>query len=186
MGSYWREAPVTMDKIKNAAECWNKVGKMTRDYGIDTAIHIDFLSALHTMDDIAKMMEFTDPELVGLAIDTAEMTIAGIDPVELYEEYHSRVKHFHFKDTHNVDAHGEYKEKNAEIHLLDGGGEQRVERWFWEMGTLEGLVDFPALMKSIKKHNYKGWIIAESDQALNPAECVMLNNWYIKNVLNRI
>ena len=186
MRSYWKESPVTEDKIKNAAECWNKVGKMTRDYSINTAIHIDFLSALHSMDDIDKMMRFTDPEFVGLAIDTAEMTVAGIDPVKLYEKYHDRVKHFHFKDTQNIDKDDEYKEDNAEIHLLDGGGKQRVERWFWEMGTPEGLVDFPALMKSMKKHGYKGWVIVESDQALNPAESAMLNNWYIKNVLSKI
>lgn len=186
MGSYWKEAPVTQDKIRNAAECWNKVGKMTGEYGINTSMHIDFLSSLHSMDDVDKMMKFTDPELVSLTIDTAEMTIAGIDPVELYEKYHDRVNHFHFKDTHKVDKYDEYREENAEIHLLDGGGKQGVERWFWEMGTPEGLVDFPSLIKSMKKHDYKGWVIVESDQTPNPAESTMLNNWYIKKVLSNI
>ena len=186
MGSYWREAPLTEEKFKNIADCWNKVGKMTREHGIQTAMHVDCLCAIHSMADIDKILELTNPELVGLAIDTAELTIAGIDPVKLYDKHFGRVKHFHFKDTHAVDTLDEYKNVNAEIHLLDGGGKREIERWFWEMGTAEGLVKFPALMKSIKEHDYKGWIIVESDRSLNPAESTMLNSWYVKYVLSKI
>jgi inosose dehydratase len=159
---------------------------MTRDYGIQTAMHVDFLCAVHSAADIDKILEFTDPNLVGLAIDTAELTIAGINPLQLYEKHHDRVKHFHFKDAHSVDALAEYKNENADLELLVDGGKRGIERWFWEMGMPGGLVDFPALMKSIKAHNYSGWIIAESDQSINPAESAMLNRWYVKYVLSKI
>jgi inosose dehydratase len=186
MASYWREAPVTEAKIRNAAECWNKVGKMTKDYGIKLAMHIDFLSAVHSMDDIDKLLKFTDPELVGLAIDTAELTISGINPVAVYDKYYARVNHFHFKDTHETDSLGEYKEENAELRLLSGGGKREIERWFWEMGEPGGLVDFPALMRSIKTHGYDGWIIVESEHSVNPAETAALNSWYVRRVLDKI
>jgi inosose dehydratase len=186
MQDYWREAPVTEAKIKNAAECWNKVGKMTKDLGVQTAMHIDFLCAIHSMEDIDKLLGFTDSDLVGLAIDTAELTIAGVDPVKLYEKHHARVKHFHFKDAHSVDELAEYKNANADLELLVDGGKRGIERWFWEMGMPGGLVDFPALMKSIKAHNYSGWIIVESDQSINPAESAMLNSWYVKQVLSKV
>jgi len=186
MQSYWRVAPVTEEKIKIAADCWNKVGKMTMDYGVKTTLHIDFLCAIHSMRDVSKILEFTDSDYVGLTIDTAEVVIAGNDPIKLYEEFYDRVDHFHFKDTHNIDAHEGYKNEGAEIWLLDSGGKQGVERWFWEMGTLGGLVDFPELMKKLKEHGYKGWIIVESDQTPDPAESAMLNRWYIKNVLSKI
>ena len=183
MPSYWRVAPVADDKIKIAADCWNQVGKMTKEYGIQTAVHPDFLSAIRSTDDLDKFMNQTDPQLVGLAIDTAEMTIAGNDPVALYEKYTSRVKHFHFKDTHATDTLGEYKERNAEFELLSSGGKRGIERWFWEMGTPAGLVDFPKLVKSLKAHNYDGWIIVESDQAVDPAESALLNAYYVQKVL---
>ena len=138
------------------------------------------------MNDIGKILDFTNPDYIGLTIDTAEAIIAGIDPIKVYEKFYKRVNHFHFKDTHNVDSKNEYKNKYAEKQLLDGGGSYDVERWFWEMGTPEGLVDFPTLMKTLKKNGYKGWIIAESDQATNPAESAMYNRWYIKNVLSKI
>jgi len=39
-------------------------------------------------------------------------------------------------------------------------------------------------MKSIRRHNYAGWIVVECDQAVKPAaESAMLNRWYINKVL---
>lgn len=184
MQSYWKEAPVTEAKIRCAAECWNKVGRMTKnDYGIATVLHPDFLCAIHSVEDIETILKSTDPEFVGLAIDTAELIVAGINPVEVYQQYHNRVKHFHFKDTRNVDSLGEYRNANADSNLRDAGGEKNVERWFWEMGADGGLVNFPALTRAIKNNGYKGWIIVESDSSPHPAESVMLNAYYVKYVL---
>jgi inosose dehydratase len=62
MASYWREAPVTEDKLKRAADCWNKVGKMAGKFGIQVALHPDFLCAIHSAGDIARILELTDPD----------------------------------------------------------------------------------------------------------------------------
>jgi inosose dehydratase len=186
MGSYWSEAPVTEEKIKNAAECWNKVGKMTKDYGVQTAMHVDCLCALHSTADIDRILALTNPDLVGLAIDTGELTVAGIDPVKLYERHYGRVQHFHFKDARFVDTLEEYKLKNAESQMLTAGGQRKIERWFYEMGRPGGLVNFQDLMKSINGYGYKGWIIVESEQCPNPPESCMLNSWYVQHVLSKI
>ena len=183
MASYWREAPITDDKIKVAADCWNKVGRMTQAEGIATTLHPDFLGALHSDRDIATMLRFTDPSLVGLTIDTAEFAIAGIDPVAFYNEHSDRVRHFHFKDAHDRDTLGEYKERAAEAFLLDGGGKRAIERWFWEMGTRGGLVDFPALVRAMTRHRYQGWVIVESDRGPSAVESAMLNSWYVQKVI---
>lgn len=186
MGSYWREAPVTEEKIKTAAECWNRVGKSTQEEGIQTTLHIDFLCGIHGQADIENLLKYTDPRLVGLAIDTAELAIAGVDPVELYDKHHDRVKHFHFKDATVADTLGEYKMANADSLLLAAGGKRGVERWFFEMGAPGGLVDFKALMASMKQHNYDGLVVVESDQSPHPEESVMLNGWYVKQVLAKV
>ena len=39
--------------------------------------------------------------------DTAQHTIAGVDPVALYERLHDRCGGFHLKDTHHVDRTGD-------------------------------------------------------------------------------
>jgi len=186
IGSYWREAPVTRQKIEAAAQCWNGVGMMTAEYGVETTLHVDFLSAIHSQQDLDLLMESTDTTVVGLTIDTAELTIAGFDVVSIYERYHDRVSHFHFKDTHDRDTLNEYREPSAEIQLLSGGGQRKVSRWFWEMGTPEGLVDFPKLVRAMKAHDYDGWVIVESDRGPSAPESAMLNSWYVQKILSRV
>lgn len=186
MGSYWREAPITQDKLKTVADCWNTVAKATRTQGIQTTLHVDFLCGVRKESDLDQLLKLTDPTSVGLAVDTAEFMIAGIDPVKFYEKNHARVKHFHFKDVVATDRLEEYKEPNADVQLLNGGGKRGIERWFYEMGTPGGIVDFRALYRSMKGFDFDGWVVAESDQTPHAEESVMLNGWYVKQVLAKL
>jgi len=156
------------------------------EHGVRTVLHVDCLSALRSPNQIDRLMELTDPECVFLAIDTAELTVAGIDPLQVYEAHHDRVKHFHFKDTRHTDTLGEYKKPFAEYELLETGGDRGIDRWFWEMGTEGGLVDFLALATSMKLHGYSDWIIVESEQSPTPSETALLNSWYARSVLAKI
>ena len=186
IGSYWREAPITQDKLKTVADCWNTVGKATKAEGIQTALHVDFLCGVRKETDLEQLMRLSDPAVVGLAVDTAELAIAGIDPLKLYEKNYARVKHFHFKDAVTTDNMEEYKESGADTQLLNVGGKRQIGRWFYEMGTPGGLVNFAALFKSMKQHDYDGWVVVESDQSPHVEESVMLNGWYVKQVLGRL
>lgn len=187
MLSWWKVNPVTDEKIKAAAVCWNKVGKMAASYGLKILLHVDWLCAANSEKAIDMLMAETDPSLVGLCIDTAELVMVGIDPAALYEKYADRVGLFHFKDARVADTLEEYKKPFAE-DILKNGGERKIDRWFWEMGRTEqsGLVDFPALMKAIKAHSYEGWIVVESDQSPDPAASVLYNSWYVQNILKKI
>ena len=191
MGPYWREAPITDDKIKLIADCWNSTGAVTKNAGVALSVHLDFLCGLRSEAEIEKFLKLTDPAVVGLTLDTAELTIAGIDPVKFYNQHHARVNHIHFKDAKHVDDFGGYKQPNAEIdywpaNLVLAGADHGVDRWYYEMGTPGGLVDFPALLTSLYQHDYNGWIIAESDQSPHVEESVLLNAWYRKFVLSKI
>ena len=183
--SFWKEGGLSAERLQAAAACWNGVGAMAASLGLKVALHIDALSALRTSDELEQMLALCDAETVGLALDTAELTIAGHDVVALYRRFHTRVLHFHFKDALAVDALEEYKLPNAERALIAAGGEREIQRWFGEMGT--GLVDFPALLAAMREHRYAGWIIVESDKGPEPiATGMMLNSWYKQNVLDRL
>ena len=68
--------------------------------------------------------------------------------------------------------------------MILAGGKRKIRRWFCEMGTPEGLVNFPALLAAMKELGYKGWIIVESDKGPQPAaSSMMLNSWYVQRVL---
>ena len=104
----------------------------------------------------------SDPETVGFALDTAELTIAGIDPVKFYEKHHGRVNHVHFKDAATTDTLDEYKDLNAEIeywpmHLCAAGAKRGIERWYYEMGTPGGRSSFPSLKQALTTHGFDGY-----------------------------
>jgi inosose dehydratase len=180
--SFWKEGALNGERLKAAADCWNAVGAMTRALGVKTVLHIDALSALRATDELDRLLALCDEQAVGLAFDTAELTIAGHDVVSLYRRYHARVWHFQFKDALAIDSLGEFRLPNAERAMLQAGGEREIQRWFGELGT--GCVDFPALLAAMREFGYRGWIIVESDKGPAPqATSMMLNSWYVQHVL---
>ena len=182
---YWQVEPVTDEKIKLMAECWNRVGRKTKEHGVKLTCHHEFYCGLHTREEVDKFYAWTDPEYVGLFLDTAQHLISGIDPTDLYVKYHDRVTGFHFKDTHHIDQRGDYRTPPDPERVA-----ATTSRWFWEMGTEKGLVDFPKLMKALRHFNYSGWLSVEHDKADvgagNYAESTCRAKWYIDNVLSRI
>ena len=133
--------------------------------------------------ELTGLLDATDPALVGLALDTAEFTVGGIDPVAFYREHADRVTHVHLKDTRYADTGEEYRMPGAESTMLKGGAGRRIERWFYELGTEGGLVDVPGFVAALRERNYPGWVVVESDHGGNPAELAMLNSWYLQHEL---
>ena len=68
-------------------ELWNRVGDARPRPGVGLSLHYDCLSAFHTADQLVALLDATDPGDVGLALDTAELTVGGIDPVAAYERW---------------------------------------------------------------------------------------------------
>jgi len=181
---YADTAPVTKDKIRAAAECWNRVGEMSAGFGVRTTGHHEFFCAIRTEEDILSFYEWTDPRYVSFFCDTAQHCIAGVDPVALYLRLHDRCSGFHFKDTRLVDTTQAFAHRpDAELMA------PQTARWFYEMGTEGGLVDFPRLMRALKEHQFTGWITVEHDKANiggDYAESTALSMWYAKRVLAEI
>lgn len=182
--TYFQVEPVTDEKIKIMAELWNRVGEMTLSRGIKLACHHEFWCGIKTEEEIDKFYAMTDPRYVFYLCDTAQHVIAGVDPIKTYMKLHDRCAGFHFKDTHDVDHRGEYRSPpDAELMAPS------VHRWFWEMGTPQGLVDYPLLIRAMKEYDYNGWVGVEIDKADiggNYAESACMSMWYIKNVLEKI
>jgi inosose dehydratase len=183
-GLYADTAPVTTDKIKAAAECWNRVGEVSAEFGVRTTGHHEFFCAIRTAEDILSFYDWTDPRYVSFFCDTAQHCIAGIDPVALYLQLHDRCSGFHFKDTREVDTTEAFANRpDAELMA------PQTARWFYEMGTEGGLVDFPRLMRALKEHEFAGWITVEHDKANiggDYAESTALAMWYAKHVLAEV
>ena len=184
LGAYPTVEPVTDEIIKRTADFWSRVGEMTLTHGAKLSAHHEFWGGIRSLEEVEKFYDWSDPETVFFYCDAGQHVIAGVDPVALYERYHDRTSGFHFKDTHDVDVNEEYRAPaDAELNAS-------VKRWFWEMGTPEGLVDFPALYAAIEKHGYDGWIGVEHDKANidggSYAEATAVSMWFVGNVLGGI
>ncbi|MEV7976734.1 sugar phosphate isomerase/epimerase [Streptomyces sp. NPDC086519] len=177
------DRPLPGAAITDAAAGWNSVGAAVAETGVRLSLHVDCLSAAAEEKTLSALLTETDPALVGLTLDTAELTVAGLDPVRLFDTHHDRVDHLHLKDTRYVDENGERLAPHAEASMLSEGGARGIERWFYECGTTGGLVDFPALAERLRAHDWSGWAVFESEQTPNPARSAMLNGWYAQRLL---
>ncbi len=179
---FWQEGALTTETLAIAAELINTLGEANHALGLSTWLHLDALSALRTTDELDRLLALCPGPHLGLALDTAELTIAGHDVVQLYRRYHARVGHFHFKDALAIDTLDEYRLPHADRALILAGGKREIPRWFGELGT--GLVDFKGLVRAMKELGYAGWVIIESDRGPQPVtSSILLNSWYLQNEL---
>jgi inosose dehydratase len=178
--------PLDDEAIGKLATCWEAVGAATAEHGVRTALHIDFLSALRRGDAIDRLLERADPDLVGLAVDTGELTAAGIDPVEQIHRYAGRLVHVQLKDALAVDDSEEYLQPHAHWTVRVRGGAREVPRWFAEPGADGGLVDVTAVTRALARTGYSGWVVVESDQSPHPAASTLLAGYLVQRELRRI
>ena len=177
--------PLDDDAFGRLAACWEAVGRATAEHGVRLALHVDFLSALRR-DHVPALLDRTDPALVGLALDTGELTAGGIDPLAVIQRYADRIVHVQFKDALAVDDAEEYLQPHAHWTVRVRGGAREIPRWFAEPGADGGLVDFPAITRALVDAGYSGWIVVESDQSPHPAASALLAGYLVQRELRPI
>jgi inosose dehydratase len=184
--SAWQTGALSAEQIEVLATLWNSVGAAIAADGVALGLHVDFLSALRLDDGISRLLEATDAETVGLAIDTAEYAVAGIDPVAFYRRHADRVVHVQLKDARETVDDAEASTPHAEQFIRTEGGSRKILRWFYEPSDERALVDFEGFVGALAEHGYRGWIVVESDQGPHPAESTMVAGWYVQKVLRPI
>jgi inosose dehydratase len=178
--------PLDDEAIARLAACWETVGRATAEAGVRAALHVDFLSALRRGDALDRLLDRTDPELVGLAVDTGELTVAGRDPVSVIKQHGDRVWHVQLKDALAVDDADEYLQPHAHWTVRVRGGAREVPRWFAEPGADGGLVDSGAVVHALVDVGYSGWVVVESDQSPHPAASALLAGYVVQRELRPI
>ncbi|NYJ08480.1 sugar phosphate isomerase/epimerase family protein [Petropleomorpha daqingensis] len=159
---------------------WSAVGEAVRQDGVRLALHIDFLSALRRPGALDALLDRTD---VGLALDTGELTVAGIDPLGVIERHGDRIAHVQLKDALAVDTDEEYLQPAAHWTVRVRGGAREVPRWFAEPGADGGLVDVPAVVRALLGTGYDGWIVVESEQSPHPAQSCLVSGYLLQREL---
>lgn len=178
-----QDTPVFEEKPHFTDEEWNlltegleKLGELAKEKDMAIVYHHHMGTGVQTTEEIERLMENTDPELVSLLYDTGHLVFSGEDPIEIYEKYKDRIKHIHFKDIRK----DKMKEVKSEKDSFLAGVRKGV---FTVPG--DGMIDFAPIWEEIKKSGYEGWIVVEAEQdpaIANPFEYAVKAREYIRDV----
>ncbi len=133
----------------------SRLARSVRDEtGLRTVFHHHIGTWIETEQETRRLLDMTDPDLLGLCFDTGHWQFAGGDPVMAIQTYAARIWHVHFKDCDQDIA--------AQSHAEEWDGVTSVGHGvFCELG--KGGVPFPAVRDSLKSAGYHGWIVVEQD-----------------------
>ncbi len=165
---------LSAEEWKVFAEGANELArKVKAEAGLRTVFHHHCAGYVETPDEVAKLLQSTDPDALGLVLDMGHWMFGGGDPVQAFRDHAQRIWHVHFKDCSRELA-----------------ARSRSEQWdyftsvrhgvFCELG--KGAVDFPAVARELKAMRYDGWIVVEQDVLPGmgkPKECARHNLEYI-------
>ena len=155
----------------------DQIAKMVKEiYGIKTVFHHHCGGFIETPKEIDRLMTLTDPNLVGLCLDTGHYAFGGGDPSRALEEYSNRIWHVHFKDF-DPDAAMESKEVNGDYFDAIKKGV------FCKLG--KGSVDFQTIVNQLNGLGYDKWSVVEQDILPgmgHPKICAQSNRDYIKTL----
>jgi inosose dehydratase len=163
--------PFGLDDFKQMAETMNRSGEIAKQHGIDATMHPHWGTAAESRLEIEVLLDLLDPELVGFAPDTGQIAKGGADPFPIMERWADRIRYVHMKDM----ARDWDEKRRAGVPLRSPEG-------YAEMG--QGVLDFRKMMPILERAGFKGWLMAELDEAKRPGgEAAKLSRDYIRDTL---
>jgi inosose dehydratase len=146
--------------------------------GLKTVFHHHCAGYIETHDEIAKLLERTAPQLLGLVFDTGHYTYGstGADAVAALDRFRERIWYVHLKDCHpGVSARGRAEGWDYFTALRQGV--------FCELG--QGSVDFPRILRRLAEWKYQGYMLVEQDVLPgmgSPRESARRNRQYLASI----
>ena len=155
-------APARLDGSawQRLIETTHKVADIVRDrFGLKVVFHPHSETHVEYEDQVEAFLAQTDPERVGLCLDTGHHAYRGGDPVSFMRRHHKRILHLHLK---SVDAKvlKELAGKRVPLATAVSMGA------FCELS--QGMVDFAAFRDVLREISYEGWAIVEQDMHGEP------------------
>lgn len=151
----------------------NRLGKVAKEMGIALTFHHHMGTVVQTAAEIDRMMEHTDPELVGLLFDSGHLAYCGEDYLEVLKKYVDRTRHVHLKD---IRPEVVAKVKADNLSFLQGV----------RLGTFtvpgDGSIDFEPIFDVLAESGYAGYVLVEAEQdpaVANPLEYAIRARKYI-------
>ncbi len=146
--------PVSDDDWLTVAAIVEEIGCRCQDFGINLCF---MPRARHLGDsdkDLRRLLSITKPEAVHLALDSAELVLAGMDPVKTVKSHKDRLKSIRFRDVSGA-------KRRSDVTSSRPGSAPQFGR---------GAVDFETFSKALLDIKYEGWITVDVAGETAPAK----------------
>lgn len=148
--------------------------------GLRAVFHHHCAGYVETPDEIATLLEMTDPERLGIVFDAGHYVHGTgseqCDLVAALDRFADRIWYIHLKDLEpNVARRSREEEWDYFTAMRQG--------LYPELG--KGVVDFPALLRWLAARDYKGYVLVEQDVLPGmgtPKESARRNREYIRSI----
>lgn len=151
---------LTDDEWKTFAQGAERIARAVQDKtGLPTAFHHHCAGYVETPEEIARLLDMTRAELLGLVFDTGHYLYGsgeteGQIVLDGLQRFGDRIRHVHFKDCQPQIARQARQEGWDYFKAIQHGV-------FCELG--QGSVPFPEIREWLSTHHYQGWIVVEQD-----------------------
>ena len=147
--------------------------------GHQVGFHHHTGTLVETPQEMDRLMELTDRQVLGVCLDVGHWIVGGGDPVGALRRYGRRVRHVHLKD---VDAEALADLRAGRIPDFEAAIQARI---FTELGN--GLLDLMGVLSVLAKRDYSGWLMVEQDSGWGPpAESAAIGRRVLAEALRQI
>lgn len=156
-----RMGVVDEDGWRTAVELTLLSARIVREHGLQFSFHPHVGTCVEHEDQIERLLAETDPDFVGLCLDTGHHAYWNADPKAFFLRHRTRINAIHLK---NVDGAFRTKVMAENIHC-DRAFEDGI------MTDLDrGAVDIADFMRALLASGYDGPLVVEQDLAPNHPE----------------
>ena len=149
------------DYIRCIADTANELGAFAHAQGLNMAWHQHWGSIFEVETHLHRLLELTDPSVVGFCADVAQLTLSDMDAAAIVKRYAKRITYMHYKDVSpNAIKTGELW---AGYPMPNDDGAYNVDSK-WRMIELgRGVVDFRAVTDALLDAGYDGYLMDDFD-----------------------
>jgi len=164
---------------RGAAAAMERAARQLRSLGLELVFHLEAGSHLATPEDEARLCGLTDPDLVGICLDTGHYAYSFGNPRDAVRRYGRRIRYVHLKDVDPL-----VRERVAQQHL-DFYAAVRAGI-FTPLGG--GCADIAGVVSDLFSLNYRGWVVTEQDvllpvsHAVSPLENARLSRDFLRQL----